>query len=101
VTFTNLRMPLVRTAMSAPTDAYANAPALSPEQAAARVVRTLEDRPVTSGTVAGAVAEMLNLVAPRASDALQWAIARRFPDSPAAAGSGHRREQPQRSTPGG
>ena len=29
---------------------------------------------------------MLNLVAPRASDALQWAISRRFPDSPAAVG---------------
>jgi short-subunit dehydrogenase len=101
VTFTNLRMPLVRTAMSAPTDAYANAPALTAEQAAARVVRALEDRPVTSGTVAGAVAEVLNLVAPRASDALQWAISRRFPDSPAAVGAGHRREQAERSTPGG
>ncbi len=87
VTFSNLRMPLVRTAMIGPTDAYAKAPALTPEQAADRVVRALEDRPITSGTVAGGVAEVLNLVAPRASDALQWAIARRFPDSPAAARS--------------
>ena len=84
VTFSNLRMPLVRTAMIGPTDAYAKAPALTPEQAADRVVRALEDRPITSGTVAGGVAEVLNLVAPRASDALQWAIASRFPDSPAA-----------------
>jgi NAD(P)-dependent dehydrogenase (short-subunit alcohol dehydrogenase family) len=85
VTFSNLRMPLVRTAMIGPTDAYDRVPALTPEQAAARVVRALEDRPVTDGTLAGSVAEVLNLVAPRASDALQWAIGRRFPDSPAAA----------------
>ena len=84
VTFSNLRLPLVRTAMIGPTDTYANAPALSAEQAAARVVRALEDRPLTDNTVAGSVAEVLNLVAPRASDALQWAIARRFPDSRAA-----------------
>jgi hypothetical protein len=93
-------MPLVRTAMSAPTDAYANAPALTPAQAAARVVRALEDRPLTSGTAAGAVAEVLNLVAPRASDALQWAISRRFPDSPAAVGPGHVEEPAGRSSPG-
>ena len=66
VTFSNLRMPLVRTAMIGPTDLYAPAPALTPEQAAARVVRALEDRPLTAGTVAGGVAELLNLVAPRA-----------------------------------
>ncbi len=86
VTFSNLRMPLVRTAMIGPTDLYARAPALTPEQAAARVVRALEDRPLTAGTLAGGVAELLNPVAPRASDALQWAISRRYPDSPAAVG---------------
>jgi short-subunit dehydrogenase len=88
VTFTNLRLPLVRTDMIGPTDTYANAPALSAEQAAARVVRALEDRPLTVNTVAGTLAEVINLVAPRASDALQWAIAKRFPDSVAAVGAG-------------
>jgi hypothetical protein len=80
-------MPLVRTPMIGPTDVYAKAPALTPEQAAERVVRALEDRPVAVNTVAGNVAEVLNLVLPRASDALQWAIAKRFPDSPAARSS--------------
>jgi NAD(P)-dependent dehydrogenase (short-subunit alcohol dehydrogenase family) len=84
VTFSNLRMPLVRTAMIGPTDLYAKAPALTAEQAAERVVRALEDRPVTVNTLAGNVAEVLNLALPRASDALQWAIAKRFPDSSAA-----------------
>jgi short-subunit dehydrogenase len=92
VTFSNLRLPLVRTDMIGPTDTYANAPALSAEQAAARVVRALEDRPLTVNTAAGTIAEVLNLVAPRASDALQWAIAKRFPDSAAAhPREGHRR----------
>ncbi|MGZ4536340.1 MAG: SDR family NAD(P)-dependent oxidoreductase [Nocardioidaceae bacterium] len=85
VTFTNIRLSLVRTDMIGPTDAYRHAPALTPEQAADRVVRALEDRPVNVNTVAGTVAEVLNLVAPRLSDALQHAIAKRFPDSPAAA----------------
>jgi hypothetical protein len=83
VTFSNLRMPLVRTSMIGPTDVYAKAPAPTPEQAAARVVRALEDRPVSVNTVAGTVAEVLNLGLPRASDALQWAIAQRFPDTAA------------------
>ena len=45
VTFTNLRLDLVRTDMIVATDAYRRAPAKSPEQAAALVVRALEDRP--------------------------------------------------------
>ncbi len=85
ITFTNVRMSLVRTEMIGPTDAYRRAPALTPEQAAAKVVRALEDRPLTVGTLAGNVAEVLNLVAPRLSDALHHAVARRVPDSPAAA----------------
>ena len=85
VTFTNIRFPLVRTAMSAPTEAYAGRGA-SPEQAAARVLRALEERPVTMNTRAGDVGELLNILAPRLSD---WAFHRfdaMFPDSRAARG---------------
>jgi NAD(P)-dependent dehydrogenase (short-subunit alcohol dehydrogenase family) len=85
VTFTNVRLSLVRTAMIGPTDAYRRAPALTPEQAAERVVRALEDRPVTVSTLAGNVGGALNVVAPRLSDALHHALARRLPDSAAAA----------------
>jgi NAD(P)-dependent dehydrogenase (short-subunit alcohol dehydrogenase family) len=84
ITFTNIRMALVRTDMIGPTDAYRHAPAKTPEQAAARVVRALEDRPITVNVVAGSAAEVLNLVAPRLSDLLFHRLARRFPDSPAA-----------------
>ena len=87
VTFTNIRFALVRTAMSAPTEAYAGLRSASPEQAAATVVRALEDRPLTVSTVAGRVGEVLNLVAPRLSDAAFHRIDRRIPDSKAARGA--------------
>ncbi|MFL6156600.1 MAG: SDR family NAD(P)-dependent oxidoreductase [Marmoricola sp.] len=88
VTFTNLRLSLVRTGMIAATDAYDRAPAKTPEQAAALVVRALEDRPLTIGTAVSNVAEVLNLVAPRLMDAVASSGSRRFPDSPAARGEG-------------
>jgi short-subunit dehydrogenase len=83
VTFSNLRLGLVRTAMTAPTEAYAGRGATA-EQAAERVVRALEERPVTVDTLAGRVGEVLNVVAPRLSDALWARVERRTPDSAAA-----------------
>jgi len=80
-----MRFGLVRTDMAGPTDVYRRAPALTPEQAAEKVVRALEDRPVTVNDAAGSIAEVLNLVAPRLSDALFHRLHRRFPDSRAAA----------------
>jgi NAD(P)-dependent dehydrogenase (short-subunit alcohol dehydrogenase family) len=84
VTFTNLRLDLVRTDMIVATDAYRRAPAKSPERAAALVVRALEDRPITISTAAGRVGEVLNLLVPRLSDAAMGLMAARMPDSPAA-----------------
>jgi NAD(P)-dependent dehydrogenase (short-subunit alcohol dehydrogenase family) len=81
VTFTNIRFGLVQTPMVVPTAAYENRKALTPEQAATRVVRALEDRPVTVDNVAARVGELLNIVAPRLSDALMNRYDRRFPDS--------------------
>lgn len=86
VTFTNVRLSLVRTDMIAATEAYRRAPAKSPEQAAALIVRALEDRPLTISTAVGSVAEVLNVAAPRLMDALAAAGASRFPDSRAARG---------------
>ncbi|MDQ6640964.1 MAG: short chain dehydrogenase, partial [Actinomycetota bacterium] len=84
----------VRTDMIVATDAYRRSPAKTPEQAAALVVRALEDRPLTISTVAGNVAEVLNLAAPRAMDALSALGSRRYPDSPAARrGSAERGER--------
>lgn len=85
VTFTNIRFSLIRTAMSAPTEAYAGRGA-SPERAAEQVLRALEERPLTVNTVAGDVGEVVNLVAPRLSDWLFHRFDRMFADSEAARG---------------
>lgn len=84
VTFTNIRLSLVRTDMIVATDAYRNAPAKSPEQAAALVVRALEDRPLTISTPIGLASEQLNLWAPRLMDLIAYAGSSRTPDSAAA-----------------
>lgn len=88
VTFTNIRLPLVRTAMIGPTDIYAKSRALTPEQAAERIVRALEDRPLTISTTVGRVSEVLNLAMPRVSDAVSHHASKRFPESPSARRSG-------------
>jgi short-subunit dehydrogenase len=87
VTFTNVRLSLVRTEMISETDVYRRSRAKTAEQAAEVVVRALEDRPLTISTWVGNVSEVLNLLAPRMMDAVAAAGARRFPDSPAARGS--------------
>ncbi|GAB2988514.1 SDR family NAD(P)-dependent oxidoreductase [Nocardioides montaniterrae] len=86
VTFTNMRVSTVNTAMTAPTESYAGK-GLSPETVAERVVRALEDRPLTVNTLFADAYEVLNLVAPRLAD-LGMAVAhRRTPDSAAARGT--------------
>jgi NAD(P)-dependent dehydrogenase (short-subunit alcohol dehydrogenase family) len=86
VTFTNLRVSLVHTAMSAPTEAYRNMRGWTPEEAADRVVRALEDRPVTMNVLVGDVSEVFNVVAPRLSDLVFAMLDKRVPDSRAARG---------------
>lgn len=97
VTVTNIRLSLVRTDMIAATDAYHRSPAKTPDQAAALVVRALEDRPLTINTAVGNVTEVLNLLAPRLMDAVAAAGARRFPDSPAARGEAGRVDKESRA----
>lgn len=87
VTFTNLRLPLVRTGMITATEAYRSAPALSVEQAAHKVVRALEDRPLTVSVPVAVVGEIANFALPRLTDAVAWLGSSRFPDSRAARGA--------------
>ena len=83
VTFTNVRFGFVRTPMVVPTGAWEERRALSAEEAAERLVRAMEERPVTVDTVAGRVGEVLNLAAPRLSDALMSRYHRMSRDSDA------------------
>ncbi len=86
VTFTTIHMPLVRTAMIAPTTLYDRFPALTPEAAGALVIRALEDKPKHIGTPLGSVAEVANAVAPKVVDAVLHTAYLLFPDSTAAGG---------------
>ncbi|WP_378539348.1 SDR family NAD(P)-dependent oxidoreductase [Nocardioides sp. GCM10027114] len=88
VTFTNMRFALVRTAMVVPTGNVEDRRQLTPEQAAQKVLRALEDRPVTVDTLAGRAGEVLNLLAPRLSDALMNRLHRASPDSARARNAG-------------
>lgn len=87
VTFTNVRLSLVRTDMIAATEAYRRANAKTPQEAAAIVLRALEDRPLTIGNVASNLGEVMGFLAPRLSDALMAEMNRRMPDSRAARGN--------------
>jgi NAD(P)-dependent dehydrogenase (short-subunit alcohol dehydrogenase family) len=86
VTFTTIHMPLVRTPMISPTKIYDAFPTLSPEQAAAMVVRALIERPKRISTRLGTFGEVVYAVAPRAVDAVLSVAYRVFPDSKAAGG---------------
>jgi NAD(P)-dependent dehydrogenase (short-subunit alcohol dehydrogenase family) len=87
ITFTNVRMRNVLTPMLVSDDKRDESIALTPEQAAERIVRALEDRPVHSNEWIGTPGELLQLALPRLSDALAAAGHRRTPDSSAAAAS--------------
>jgi NAD(P)-dependent dehydrogenase (short-subunit alcohol dehydrogenase family)/thioester reductase-like protein len=87
ITFTSIRMPLVRTPMIAPTTMYQSLPVASPEDAAKMVVRALEKRPDRIDTPVGTIAEFTGLFAPRFKHLLLHQAYRLFPDSPAAKGA--------------
>ncbi|HEY1487960.1 MAG TPA: SDR family NAD(P)-dependent oxidoreductase, partial [Micromonosporaceae bacterium] len=87
VTFTTIHMPLVRTPMISPTKLYDAFPTLTPDDAAAMVVRALVERPKRISTRLGTFGEVSYAVAPRVVDALLSVAYRVFPDSKAAGGS--------------
>jgi len=87
VTFTNMRFGLVLTPMVLPTPGHEiRGGALTAEQAAAKVVRALEDRPLTVDRWIGGLGELLNILAPRFSDWVMYRYDRKRPDSAAARG---------------
>ncbi|WP_037080365.1 SDR family oxidoreductase [Pseudonocardia spinosispora] len=86
ITFTTIHMPLVRTAMIAPTNIYRAFPTKSPEEAADMVMDALHRRPKHIGTPLGTAGSLAYTVAPRLTDALLHVAFRVFPDSAAARG---------------
>jgi NAD(P)-dependent dehydrogenase (short-subunit alcohol dehydrogenase family) len=91
ITFTSVRMPLVRTPMIAPTDLYRSLPVPDPEQAAAIVVRALEDRPHRIDTPVGTFAQAVELLMPSVKRQIMHQGYRMFGESRAARGDAERR----------
>ncbi|MER7453823.1 SDR family oxidoreductase [Nocardia beijingensis] len=91
ITFTSVRMPLVRTPMIAPTDLYRSLPVPDPDEAAAIVVRALVDRPHRIDTPVGTFAQAVELLMPSVKRQIMHQGFRLFGESRAAAGDSHRR----------
>ncbi|MET0134703.1 MAG: SDR family oxidoreductase [Kibdelosporangium sp.] len=81
VTFTSVRMPLVRTPMIETTSAYRAAPAMSAQRAAEMVVDALVNRPEVRNRPEGVALEVARLAAPRTSRRMANLIYRMMPET--------------------
>ncbi|GBE65807.1 short chain dehydrogenase [Mycobacterium sp. MFM001] len=86
ITFTNIHMPLVRTPMIAPSRRLNPMRAISPEHAAAMVVRGLIEKPARIDTPLGTLAEAGNYFTPKLSRRILHQLYLGYPDSAAALG---------------
>jgi len=80
VTFTTINMPLVRTPMIQPSRIYDNFPALTADQAAAKVVQAIIHRPRRIAPPLGVFAQAAQAVAPRLVEMVLNAGYRMFPE---------------------
>jgi NAD(P)-dependent dehydrogenase (short-subunit alcohol dehydrogenase family) len=81
VHFSTVYMPLVRTAMSAPTEHYRNFPAKSPEEAAEMICDAISSRQKRVSTQFGRFSEVTYATVPMFQDAIVNAGYRLFPES--------------------
>ena len=86
VTFTTIHMPLVRTAMIAPTKMYDSFPTISPEEAADIICEAIRAKPKQINTRLGTFGEVLYALAPKAVDQILHMAYKVFPESSAAKG---------------
>jgi thioester reductase-like protein len=81
VTFTTIHMPLVRTAMIAPTKIYDSFPTISPEEAADLVCEAIRAKPKQINTRLGTFGEVAYALAPKAVDQILHMAYKVFPES--------------------
>ncbi|MCW2849107.1 MAG: short-chain dehydrogenase [Marmoricola sp.] len=93
VSFTSIHMPLVRTPMIAPTKMYDKFPAITPGQAASKVIKALVDRPHENNTKTGNLGSLAHTLAPRMAFRVLHVAYQVFPDSTAARGDGEAAER--------
>ncbi|WP_370063773.1 SDR family oxidoreductase [Mycobacterium sp. MAA66] len=96
ITFTNIHMPLVQTPMIAPSKRLNPTPPITPEHAAAMVVRGLVDKPARIDTPLGTLADMGNYLTPRLSRRVLHQLYLGYPDSAAARGIAPAEPEPER-----
>jgi NAD(P)-dependent dehydrogenase (short-subunit alcohol dehydrogenase family) len=87
VHFTTIHMPLVRTAMIAPTRIYDSFPTISPDEAADLICEAIRSRPKQINTRLGTFGEVAYALAPKAVDQILHMAYKVFPDSAAAKGA--------------
>ena len=86
VTFTTIHMPLVRTAMIAPTKMYDSFPTISPDEAADLVTEALRSKPKQINTRLGTFGEVAYALVPKQVDQILHMAYKVFPDSAASKG---------------
>src|SRR6202020_262557 len=86
VHFTTIHMPLVRTAMIAPTKMYDSFPTISPDEAADMICEAIRAKPKHLGTRLGTFGEVAYALFPKAVDQILSTAYKVFPDSAAARG---------------
>lgn len=84
VTFTTIRMPLVRTPMIAPTRIYEAFPTITPAQAADLVLEAMKNRPHEVSTHLGTLAEVTHAIVPSAAFRIRHLAYQVFPGAAAA-----------------
>ncbi|NND67103.1 MAG: SDR family NAD(P)-dependent oxidoreductase, partial [Halioglobus sp.] len=88
VRFTTINMPLVRTPMIEATTIYNSMPVLTPDEAGDMVVEAVIHKPKRIATNLGIFLQVMNAVAPKASEVIMNTVFRMFNDSSAARGDG-------------
>jgi NAD(P)-dependent dehydrogenase (short-subunit alcohol dehydrogenase family) len=86
ITFTTIHMPLVRTAMIAPTKMYDAFPTITPDEAGDLVCEAIRSKPKTINTRLGTFGEVAYALAPKMVDQVLHTAYKVFPDSAAAKG---------------
>ncbi|GAB2991054.1 SDR family oxidoreductase [Nocardioides montaniterrae] len=84
ISFTAIRMPLVRTPMIAPTKMYEKFPTISPGQAGDIVIKAMVDKPEAINTLSGQMGAALHTAAPKTAHRVMSLAYQAFPDSAAA-----------------
>jgi NAD(P)-dependent dehydrogenase (short-subunit alcohol dehydrogenase family) len=98
ITFTTIHMPLVRTAMIAPTKIYDSFPTITPDEAADLICEAIRAKPKTINTRLGTFGEVAYALAPKAVDQILHMAYKVFPDSAAAKGDKEKVKDEQAST---